>query len=48
MGSIDTKGTEYGSNASAIGVSTIQIKEKIYALITDYDAGLKIIEVTDP
>ena len=32
----------------AYGVSTMQIREKIYALIADISAGLKIIEVTDP
>ena len=39
--SIDTDG-------SASGVSTMQIKEKIYALIALRTAGFKIIEVTDP
>jgi len=28
------------TNGSASGVSTMQIREKIYALVADYDAGL--------
>ena len=32
----------------AFGVSTLEIGVKIYALVTDVFAGLKIIEVSDP
>ena len=41
VGSIDTNGL-------ARGVSTMQIRDKIYAFVADGSAGLKIIEVTNP
>ena len=42
VGSIDTIGF-------ASGVSTVQIKDKIYASVTDHlIGGLKIIDVTNP
>ena len=31
-----------------MGVSSIKIELKIYALLANYDAGLKIIDVSDP
>ena len=36
------------TNGEARGVSTLINREKIYALVADGSAGLKIIEVTDP
>ena len=31
-----------------MGISTIEIRHKIYALVANYDQGLTIFEVTDP
>ena len=36
------------TGGSASGVSTLEIGVKIYALVAFWDAGLKIIEVSDP
>ena len=41
VGSINTGG-------EAWGVSSIEIGVKIYALVADYHAGLKIIDVSNP
>ena len=41
VSSIDTNGFTYK-------IITIEIREKIYVLVADSGAGLKIIEVTDP
>ena len=36
------------TGGSAMGVSSIKIEVKIYALVASRDAGLKIIDVSDP
>ena len=41
-------GTTNYTTTNALGVCSMVLKEKIYALIADGRAGLKIIEVTNP